>query len=61
MPTLLIWGKDDTITPAFVGEEFHRLIEGSELHFINQCGHAPMMERPIEFNNLLDDFLKRIG
>ena len=60
IPTLLIWGKDDTITPAFVGEEFSRLIEGSELHFINQCGHAPMMERPVEFNNLLDDFIKRL-
>jgi pimeloyl-ACP methyl ester carboxylesterase len=61
VPTLLIWGKDDTITPAFVGEEFHRLMETSELHFIDKCGHAPMMERPIEFNNLLDDFLKRVG
>jgi pimeloyl-ACP methyl ester carboxylesterase len=61
IPTLLIWGKDDTITPAFVGEEFHRLIEGSELHFIDKCGHAPMMERPIEFNKIVDDFIKRIG
>ncbi len=57
IPTLLIWGKDDTITPAFVGEEFSRLIPGSQLHIIEKCGHAPMMERPEEFNALLDAFI----
>jgi pimeloyl-ACP methyl ester carboxylesterase len=49
-PTLLVWGKNDNITPPFVGEEFHKLIPNSELHFIDLCGHAPMMERPEEFN-----------
>ena len=34
------------ITPPFVGEEFHKLIPHSELHFIDKCGHAPMMEVP---------------
>lgn len=58
-PTCLIWGNNDTITPPFVGEEFHKLIPNSELHFINKCGHAPMMEVPVEFNAILDDFLKR--
>ncbi len=61
VPSLLIWGKNDTITPAFVGEEFHRLMETSELHFIDKCGHAPMMERPEEFNKLVDEFLKKVG
>ena len=58
-PTCLIWGNNDTITPPFVGEEFHKLIPNSELHFIDKCGHAPMMEVPVEFNAILDDFLKR--
>ncbi len=61
VPSLLIWGKNDTITPAFVGEEFHRLMETSELHFIDKCGHAPMMERPEEFNKIVDEFLKKVG
>jgi 2-hydroxy-6-oxonona-2,4-dienedioate hydrolase len=56
-PTLLIWGKNDTITPPMVGEEFHKLIPGSELHLIDQCGHAPMMEVPEQFNRILQDFL----
>ena len=56
-PTCLIWGNNDTITPPFVAEEFHKLIPNSELHFIDKCGHAPMMEVPQEFNKILDDFL----
>ncbi len=59
LPTCLIWGNNDTITPPFVGEEFKKLISGSELHFIDKCGHAPMMEVPDEFNKHLDDFLLR--
>ncbi|HEX2606194.1 MAG TPA: alpha/beta hydrolase [Flavisolibacter sp.] len=60
-PTLLIWGNNDTITPPFVAREFQRLIPNSELHFIDKCGHAPMMERPQEFNVILDKFLKKLG
>lgn len=56
-PTLLIWGKHDQITPAFVGEKFHELIEGSQLIFIDECGHAPMMEHPEQFNQHLEQFL----
>jgi 2-hydroxy-6-oxonona-2,4-dienedioate hydrolase len=58
-PTLLIWGSNDTITPPMVGNEFHSLIPNSELHFIDKCGHAPMMEVPIEFNIILHEFLKK--
>ncbi len=58
-PTLLVWGNNDTITPPFVGEEFNKLIPNSELHFIDKCGHAPMMEVPAEFNNVLSAFLSK--
>ncbi|HNF03086.1 MAG TPA: alpha/beta hydrolase, partial [Ferruginibacter sp.] len=58
-PTCLIWGNNDTITPPFVAKEFQRLIPNSELHFIDKCGHAPMMEVPTEFNRLLDEFLAK--
>ena len=60
-PTLLIWGADDTITPPFVAREFNRLIPNSELHFIDKCGHAPMMEVPDEFNVILHKFLKKLA
>jgi len=60
-PTLLIWGNNDTITPPFVGREFNKLIPNSELHFIDKCGHAPMMEQPAEFNLVLQEFLTKIN
>jgi pimeloyl-ACP methyl ester carboxylesterase len=60
-PTLLIWGNNDAITPPFVGQEFHKLIPNSELHFIDRCGHAPMMERPEEFNTILHKFLRKLN
>ncbi len=59
-PTLLIWGNNDTITPPFVGHEFNKLIPNSELHFIDKCGHAPMMEVPDEFNKILHGFLNKL-
>ncbi len=59
-PTLLIWGNNDTITPPFVGREFNRLIPNSELHFVDKCGHAPMMEVPAEFNIILEGFLDKL-
>ncbi|MEJ7736227.1 MAG: alpha/beta fold hydrolase [Chitinophagaceae bacterium] len=60
-PTLLVWGNNDTITPPFVGHEFNKLIPNSELHFIDKCGHAPMMEVPEEFNRILFKFLTKLN
>lgn len=59
-PTLLVWGNNDTITPPFVAQEFHKLIPNSELYFIDKCGHAPMMEVPDEFNKILEQFLTKL-
>ena len=60
VPVCLIWGKNDKITPPEVAIEFHELLPDSELHWIDKCGHAPMMERPEEFNTLLTSFLEKI-
>ncbi len=57
VPTLLIWGLNDTITPPAVAHEFNKLIPNSTLRFIDKCCHAPMMERPNEYNLLLEEFL----
>ena len=60
-PALLIWGNQDGITPPFVGEKFKELLPNSTLFFIDKCGHAPMLERPVEFNNYLADFLNKLA
>ena len=56
---VLVWGNNDTITPPFVAKEFNKLIPNSELHFIDKCGHAPMMEVPSDFNVILHQFLSK--
>lgn len=61
VPTCLIWGKNDTVTPPFVAEEFKKLIPHAELYFIDKCGHAPMMEVPAEFNEILHKFLMSLS
>ena len=58
IPTLLVWGLNDTITPPMVAHEFNRLIPNSELKFIDKCCHAPMMEHPEKFNQLVETFLE---
>lgn len=57
--TLLVWGKNDIITPPEIAYIFNRNIRNSRLVFINACGHAPMMEKPEEFNSYLMDFLSK--
>jgi pimeloyl-ACP methyl ester carboxylesterase len=57
IPTLLVWGLNDTITPPMVAHEFNRLIPNSTLKFLDKCSHVPMMEHPEKFNKILEDFL----
>ncbi|MEN2992838.1 MAG: alpha/beta fold hydrolase [Bacteroidia bacterium] len=59
VPTCLIWGANDSITPAAVAYGFFHLLPKSELYFIDECGHAPMMEQPEIFHAYLRGFLKK--
>lgn len=59
IPVLLIWGKEDSVTPPFVGEKFEELLPDAKLYLIDKCGHAPMMEKPDEFNEILKSFLEK--
>jgi pimeloyl-ACP methyl ester carboxylesterase len=60
IPVCLIWGKNDTITPPEVAEEFEDLLPNASLYWIDQCGHAPMMEHPKEFNQLYSSWLDKL-
>jgi pimeloyl-ACP methyl ester carboxylesterase len=59
MPVCLIWGKNDSVTPPDVAEEFNKLLPNSELNWIDKCGHAPMMEHPDKFNRIMEKWLKK--
>ncbi len=58
IPTCVIWGKNDAVTPPEVAVDFAKLMPDADLYWINKCGHVPMMEHPEEFNRLLDNWLK---
>ncbi len=55
-PTCLIWGENDNVTPPEVADEFNSLLPDANLFWIDECGHAPMMEHPDEFNKILHQY-----
>lgn len=60
-PICIIWGKNDTVTPPEVADEFHELLPDSDLFWIDKCGHAAMMEHPDKFNEILNGWLQERG
>ena len=60
-PVLLVWGRQDEVTPPFVAEKFHELLPDSRLAWVDECGHAPMMEHPGRFNEILRGFLTEVA
>lgn len=58
VPACIIWGKNDTVTPPEVAEDFEKLLPDANLYWIDKCGHVPMMEYPENFNVILHNWLK---
>jgi pimeloyl-ACP methyl ester carboxylesterase len=59
LPTLLIWGRDDRVTPVPIGERLCSLIAGSELVVLNTCGHVAMVDQPHLFAAITRRWLER--
>jgi pimeloyl-ACP methyl ester carboxylesterase len=57
VPTLIVVGDEDTVTPPALSEEMHARIAGSELVRIAQSGHLSSLERTDAFNAALTSFL----
>jgi len=60
-PVLVLWGEDDRITPLITAWQFYELLPNSRMETIPQCGHAPMLEQPEQFNRLLEVFVHALG
>lgn len=60
VPTLVVVGDEDTITPPALSEELAALIPGAEMHIIPAAGHLANIEQPAAFNAAIDAFLARI-
>ena len=58
-PTLLLWGDSDMITPVSSAFDFQRMIPQTELHFIKNCGHAPLQEFPEQSAKIIESFLQK--
>jgi pimeloyl-ACP methyl ester carboxylesterase len=56
-PALLLWGRDDKVTPVAVGERLVRDLPGARLVVYPRCGHFPMIEAAAESNRDLYAFL----
>jgi pimeloyl-ACP methyl ester carboxylesterase len=56
--TCLVWGRNDVVTPPEVALEFEKLMPNADLFWIENCGHAAMMEHPAEFNSIVENWLK---
>jgi pimeloyl-ACP methyl ester carboxylesterase len=57
LPVLLIWGREDNVTPTHVAEDFQQMLPNAQLVYFSKCGHVPMMEQPEEFNTVLENFI----
>jgi pimeloyl-ACP methyl ester carboxylesterase len=57
IPTLIICGREDKVTPLAQSEFMHKNIKGSILHVIDNAGHVSNLEQPKEFNKYLSEFL----
>ena len=58
-PTLIIWGKQDGLLKLSDGEQFNREIAGSELAVFDQCGHVPQVEKALDFNKRVLEFIAK--
>ncbi len=56
-PTLVIWGKQDALVSVAYAAEFGRLIAGSRVEIIDECGHIPQLEQPDRTMSLVSEFL----
>ncbi len=59
-PTLLLWGREDEVTPMAVAQTFEDLMPNATLHSVSACGHAPMIEQPAWFAERVEAFLEAL-
>jgi len=58
-PVLIIWGRQDTITPLSQGEEIAASFPRAELRILDAVNHIPQVEKPSQVVDLIDSFLRQ--
>ncbi len=59
VPTLVVVGENDVVTPVAMSQEIARAIPGAEFRIVPDCGHMPPIEKPAELAPLLKGWLTR--
>jgi 2-hydroxy-6-oxonona-2,4-dienedioate hydrolase len=59
-PTLLIWGRNDIVTPPEAAHGFQNLLPDARIEWFDRCGHAPMIEKPDEFAEAMLRFTREL-
>lgn len=60
-PTLLVWGKQDIVTPPAAARAFNRCLPNSKIVWFDACGHVPMVEQPALFADALSAFADELN
>jgi pimeloyl-ACP methyl ester carboxylesterase len=58
VPTMIVVGEDDRVTPVSHAREMHAAIAGSTFHLVPECGHMSALERPEDTTALLRTWLE---
>ena len=61
VPTLIVVGDEDTLTPPTEARSMHERIRGSRLEVVSAAGHICNLERPSAFNHLVTEFVEGVG
>ncbi|HLA68684.1 MAG TPA: alpha/beta fold hydrolase [Bacteroidota bacterium] len=61
VPTLILVGEHDALTPPSAAQSMHSLIQGSQIHIVPHAAHMSNLENPSFFNEKLLAFLKNIA
>ncbi len=61
VPTLVLVGDQDTVTPPALSQQLSDAIPGARLHILAGAGHLANIERPADFNRLLEELIGPLG
>jgi pimeloyl-ACP methyl ester carboxylesterase len=60
LPTLILYGDDDQLTPVKYSQLLHSRIKGSKMEVLPDAGHMVMMEAPELFNKKIGEFIREL-
>ena len=61
IPVYIIHGDKDGVCPVSGGEFLHKNIKGSKFTVLKEAGHMPFYTKPLEFNRVLEDFIRSVS